>query len=1499
MRTNMRRLGLLTMSVMLTTLAVIAMGVVLWGSRVGYAAADADLVHVNGDNGADGDTCGDVVSPCRTIQYAIARRVDAGGVISVAAGTYVEQVVITKALTLQGVGSDTVIESPTTLTASFSTGDEENYPIVTVSDVDDVTIQRLVVDGAGQGQGNYRFVAIGYRNAGGTVEDVEIRDVRETPFSGNQHGVAVYVYNDDGTSRDVTVANCDIYGFQKNGLALNAGPTTTLTVDVQGNRITGRGVTTITAQNGIQVSAEQGGGTIANNTITKIAYDNTDAPVKEVASSILIFGADLHISGNTVQEGHVGIYNIDGASEISGNTFEIEKVGVFGFGIIASDPPRAVPSPFSQGAREAQQAGALEAQGAASVLEVVISRNQLALSGSDNADTVGIEAEAGYGADDLALSVQGNAITGFGVGIEMWQCESDCHSTPGTFTELEANYNRIVGNDTGLLSNVDYLSVDAMNNWWGCNEGASAVPGDCDTIAGTVDANPWLVLRLSADPELVIVGEGASELTADLRYNSGGLDTSSQGHVPDGTHVGFAATLGTATPQITGTVDGVAHSTFSAGSVAGPAVISATVDNETVTTEVIVEQVDLAISKTDGVETVRPGDLLTYTLTITNDSLLAATGIVVTDTLPVSTTYVGGSDWDPVGDLGIYTQSVGALGAGESTTLSLSVRLSETVPGGFGTITNTAEVADDGTHGPRAFAKDDDVDEVVVPPDLVVAKGNGVEVIEPGQVLTYTLTVSNAGRQDATGVVLTDTLPTHSVFVTATHPFSSSNGVVTWALSELPVDQAVTRTLVVRVADAPWPAGVEAITNTAVVVDDGTYGADLDVTDNEAADVDAVDADPDLIIFKDDGEESAILGEVTSYILTYINRGNQVAGGVVITETVPEETTFEPDASTPGWQQVGATDTYTLSVGTLAPGSGNVALFAVRVDDTLAAGVTSIENTAFIADDGTSGADRNPGNNSDDDVNAVSGAPDLAVSKDNDVASVKPSDVVTYTLTVRNLGTQGATGVVVTDSLPTPTAFVTASHGGTLSAGVVTWPAFPLAAPGLITRTVTVGMPATIGAGVEAITNTASVSDDGLNGADLNAQNNEGQEVDTVEATPLLALSKSDGRLEVMPGEVLTYTLTIKNVGDQDAGEIVLSDTVPAHTSFVGASDDGTVLDGVVVWPAFALEAGGSLERLVTFQVDRPLASEVEAITNTAVAVGPEGVSDSFEDVDMVVRAPGLVVTKSDGKGSASPDELLTYTIAVENVGTQAATGVVVTDTLPQNTVFVDASEGFTPGSPDGEVAWPAFDLGADQVATRTVTVRVEETLPSGVDAITNTVVVVGDGGLFASDRDVDDLLAAPDLKVSKTDGRTEVRAGEMLTYTLTVENVGTQGATGVVLSDTLPANTTFDGASHGGSASAGIVSWPSFSLAAGASETRTVRVWVADPWPNVDETLLTNRASVADDGANGDDPVAGNNEDTDTTRVRLHQVYLPLVSRQSTGVREARTRRLAADHRR
>ncbi|HEU4389812.1 MAG TPA: hypothetical protein VFV34_18545 [Blastocatellia bacterium] len=185
------------------------------------------------------------------------------------------------------------------------------------------------------------------------------------------------------------------------------------------------------------------------------------------------------------------------------------------------------------------------------------------------------------------ITIRGNALIGnVNAGIRV----QDAIGGPSPNTNVTIDHNRLVGNPVGgveLLAGGVSGILDAQNNWWGCNAGPGS--GGCDAATGTgIDFNPWLVLGISAAPTSIAPG-GMSAITASLRRNSDGVDTSAQGFVPATTPAMFGATLGTMNPVGTTYTTGLAPSTFTAGGVGGPASISVTTDNQTVSTTVNID----------------------------------------------------------------------------------------------------------------------------------------------------------------------------------------------------------------------------------------------------------------------------------------------------------------------------------------------------------------------------------------------------------------------------------------------------------------------------------------------------------------------------------------------------------------------------------------------------------------------------------------------------------------------------------------------------------------------------------------------------------------------------------------------------------------------------------------------------------------------------------------------------------------------------------------------
>ncbi|GEM_PF-2084225 len=875
----------------------------------------------------------------------------------------------------------------------------------------------------------------------------------------------------------------------------------------------------------------------------------------------------------------------------------------------------------------------------------------------------------------------------------------------------------------------------------------------------------------------------------------------------------------------------------------------------------------LVASKDDGRASAQPGDTLSYLITITNTGDLEATGIRITDTLPLHTMFVAASDSGYTTTSGIVAWPPFNLpGGGGSVTRLVIVTVDDPLPAGVTSIANTVTaIAPDQTMPIEM----QDVDTVIAATDLSLTKHAAATAVEPGDVLAYTLTYANIGNQEATGIVITETVPAYTTFdPAASHPnWNCMGATCSYAIDSLPGGVTHNITFTVNVVDS-LPTGITQIVNTAGIADDGE---DTNLANNTASTVTPIIAAPDLTLAKSDGGVTTIPGAVLAYTLTYANVGNQEATSVVIAETVPAHTMFNTTSSSPGWSCTDGAPAGTIctnAIGSLPAGDSAARQFAVNVVNPLPAGVTQIDNTATIADDGNNGADPTPLNNTAATVTPVEATPDLEISKSDGVSSVDPGDILTYQIVIANTGNQNATGVRVTDNLPENTVFVTASDSGSQTMpGIVTWPEFALAGGTSVTRSVTVEVPDPFPADTNLITNSITVADDGMNGPDPTPGNNTATDVDTLSAAAILLMVKDDGIITVTPGSTLVYSLIISNTGSQLATGIRLTDTLPANTTFYIASDNGSqTAPGVVTWPAFNLPGSTSTTRLLVVTVDNPLPVGVTAITNTATLSDNQGHMLEAEDVDGVDANPLLALAKTNAVESVAPGMTLAYTLTLSNNGNQEATGILITDTLPANVTLVAASDGGYSSSP-GIIAWPPFNLaGGGANVTRQLTVAVDATLPAGVEILVNTARAVEDRGYTAAAQHADLVVAAPDLAINKTDGGTAPRPGDTSVYTLAYINTGDQGATGVLIAETVPAHTTFDAAASSagwtcadGAPAGTSCTYPVGNLSANASNTVAFAVRVVTPLP-VNATQTGNTASIADDGSNGADTEPSNN---------------------------------------
>ncbi len=322
--------------------------------------------------------------------------------------------------------------------------------------------------------------------------------------------------------------------------------------------------------------------------------------------------------------------------------------------------------------------------------------------------------------------------------------------------------------------------------------------------------------------------------------------------------------------------------------------------------------------------------------------------------------------------------------------------------------------------------------------DLVVGKTNGVTQVAPGGQVTYTITVTNTGRGDAFGAVITDTFPAALTGVTwscsgqagpPTAVCSTSSGM---GNINLTADLEVNSTITITATGTLSASATGTLVNTASVVYAGVY--DPVPADNSATDTDTILPAADLAVSKVDGQASAVPGTPVTYTVVVSNLGPLNAVGAQVTDTLPA---ILGNVVWTCQDQIGPPASICIN----PAGAGNISelvdidvgaavIFTITGDiDPGATG--SLSNTASVVPPmGT--VDPISGNDSATDTDTLTPEADLDVGVTDGSCYVLPGGSLTYTVTVDNLGPSHAPASSISDTVPvelTITSWTCAASG--------------------------------------------------------------------------------------------------------------------------------------------------------------------------------------------------------------------------------------------------------------------------------------------------------------------------------------------------------------------------------------------------------------------------------------------------------------------------------------
>ena len=653
--------------------------------------------------------------------------------------------------------------------------------------------------------------------------------------------------------------------------------------------------------------------------------------------------------------------------------------------------------------------------------------------------------------------------------------------------------------------------------------------------------------------------------------------------------------------------------------------------------------------------------------------------------------------------------------------------------------------------------------------DIVVNQSDSPDPVPSGGTLTYTIHVDNNGPDDATGVVLTDTIPAGTTFVSRTTTKGTCSGTTTTTcnIGDLVNGERATVTIVVTV---PNTAGT--INNTATAT---RNEPDSNATNDSDTNATTVTVSSNMSITKTDSADPVVQGQNYTYSIIPRNNGPQALGAaevITVIDNIPLGMRLRSIPTGTGWtctSSGGATFPQNGPVDVTCTRTGALAVNANANTITVPVVATSTGNLINQASVSSTMPDNNTANNTVTQSTTINQAADMTISKTNSANSpLGAGQTYTYTVQPRLIigDTTGAT-VRIIDPLPnnilvTTNPTITPLASGSWSCGYFEAPA--LTTPVAVPFTVSAGYPVTLvctstdpftnsatttlnlaniafsyqpqAAG--NITNAATVSLVGL--TDPVAGNNTSSITHTVNAASDLFVSKtSSGTDTMLLGTEFTYTIGYRNIGP---GAIPTGNTVTI-TEQLPAGITITALTAPAGWtcPTPPIIGGGTF----TCTRDGLAVSGTVAnisLTATSTSTGtktnvvnissplPDPVSTNNQAIDIVDiftiggGGPGtyqdIAITKIDsGVAGYGPDPVaisgnVTYRLRILNRGpSNTPTGRVVTidDYIPANATVmsvtpVNAAELWTCTTiPPGGIVGPTT-ISCSRTVSDSVTAR-------------------------------------------------------------------------------------------------------------------------------------------------------------------------------------------------
>jgi len=206
--------------------------------------------------------------------------------------------------------------------------------------------------------------------------------------------------------------------------------------------------------------------------------------------------------------------------------------------------------------------------------------------------------------------------------------------------------------------------------------------------------------------------------------------------------------------------------------------------------------------------------------------------------------------------------------------------------------------------------------------------------------------------------------------------------------------------------------------------------------------------------------------------------------------------------------------------------------------------------------------------------------------------------------------------------------------------------------------------------------------------------------------TPALQITKTVNATYINPGDPITYTVKVKNIGTDTARNVILIDTLPTGFTFVDGGGStktfglGDMAVGAEITTTYVVisshdTTAGFYDNLAKARADN--AAEVSTKATIEVRI-PRVLGEETK--------PVLQIRKTVNKTTAAPGDKLTYTVEIKNTGSGSAINLELQDILPPGFTF--------DGTKDTSKSWKLDDLKAGETTKVSYKVQVSLSMPAG-----------------------------------------------------------------------------------------------------------------------------------------------------------------------------------------